>query len=436
MTTVLKEDTESTSMLTKAALDYHRLPTPGKISVVPSKPLRRQQDLALAYSPGVAQACLAIARDPGAVRDYTARGNLVGVITNGTAVLGLGNLGPLASKPVMEGKVCLLKQCAGIDAFDFELAELDPDKLIDIITALEPTLGGINLEDIKAPECFYIERRLKERMSIPVFHDDQHGTAIVAAAALVNAAHISGKALKDLRVAASGAGAAGIACLNLFVALGVQRENIWVCDSKGVIHHERSDALPPSKQAYQRITDARVLADIVLGADVFLGCSVGNVLSPEMLMTMAPRPFLMALANPTPEIDPDLARQLRPDAIVSAGRADQPNQVNNVLSFPYIFRGALDCGASQITDGMMMACVHAIAALAREPAPADVVAAYPGRHLKFGPDYLIPTPFDPRLLTTLAPAVASAAAEDGAALRPIADLQTYRDILAVLLPQD
>ena len=415
--------------LRDAANEYHRLPTRGKISVTPTKPLSNQRDLALAYSPGVAYPCLAIEQDPGKAFDYTSRGNLVAVITNGTAVLGLGDIGPLASKPVMEGKGCLFKKFAGVDVFDIELAERDPDKLIEIIAALEPTLGGINLEDIKAPECFYIEKELSARMNIPVFHDDQHGTAIISSAALLNGLELVGKQIGEVKVAVSGAGAAAIACLDVMVGLGVKRENIFVCDSKGVIHHERTDKLDASKQRYQQTTTARTLADAVDGADVFLGCSAPGVLTADMVKTMADKPLILALANPEPEIRPELAKQARPDCIIATGRSDYPNQVNNVLCFPYIFRGALDCGATKITEAMKLACVRQIADLAKAEISDEVAAAYPGVELRFGPDYLIPTPFDSRLILRIAPAVAEAAAASGVASRPITDLKAYRDSL-------
>ncbi|HEX5312982.1 NADP-dependent malic enzyme [Aquabacterium sp.] len=415
--------------LRDAANEYHRLPTRGKISVTPTKPLSNQRDLALAYSPGVAYPCLAIEQDPGKAFDYTSRGNLVAVITNGTAVLGLGDIGPLASKPVMEGKGCLFKKFAGVDVFDIELAERDPDKLIEIIAALEPTLGGINLEDIKAPECFYIEKELSARMNIPVFHDDQHGTAIISSAALLNGLELVGKDIGKVKVAVSGAGAAAIACLDVMVGLGVKRENIFVCDSKGVIHHERTDKLDASKQRYQQTTTARTLADAVNGADVFLGCSAAGVLTADMVKTMADKPLILALANPEPEIRPEVAKAARPDCIIATGRSDYPNQVNNVLCFPYIFRGALDCGATKITEAMKLACVRQIADLAKAEISDEVAAAYPGRELRFGPDYLIPTPFDSRLILRIAPAVAEAAAASGVAARPIADLKAYRDSL-------
>ncbi|HMM86177.1 NADP-dependent malic enzyme [Azohydromonas sp.] len=419
--------------LRDAALEYHRTPTRGKIAVTPTKPLSNQRDLSLAYSPGVAYACLAIEDDPTLAAEYTSRGNLVGVVTNGTAVLGLGDIGPLAGKPVMEGKGCLFKKFAGIDVFDIELAEKDPDKLVEIIAALEPTLGGVNLEDIKAPECFTIERKLRERMKIPVFHDDQHGTAIISGAALLNGLELVGKDLGAIRLVCSGAGAAAIACLDIMVGLGVRREHVFVVDSKGVIQSERDDAragrLDESKQRYCQRTDARTLADVVRGADVFLGCSAAGVLTPEMVATMADKPIILALANPEPEIRPELAKQARPDCIIATGRSDYPNQVNNVLCFPYIFRGALDCGATKITEAMKLACVREIAALAKAEISDEVAGAYAGQDLRFGPDYIIPTPFDSRLILRIAPAVAQAAAESGVATRPIADLDAYRQSL-------
>ncbi len=425
---------DAEAALREAALEYHRAPTRGKISVTPTKPLSNQRDLSLAYSPGVAYACLAIEKDPTLAAEYTSRANLVGVVTNGTAVLGLGDIGPLAGKPVMEGKGCLFKKFAGIDVFDIELAERDPDKLIDIIAALEPTLGGVNLEDIKAPECFYIEKKLRERMNIPVFHDDQHGTAIISSAALLNGLELVDKAIGEVKLAVSGAGAAAIACLDVMVGLGVKRENVFVCDSKGVIREGREDVLAgkldESKHRYCQRTEARTLADVVKGADVFLGCSAAGVLSVEMVMTMARQPIILALANPEPEIRPELAKAARPDCIIATGRSDYPNQVNNVLCFPYIFRGALDCGATKITEAMKLACVREIAALAKAEASDEVAAAYQGKELKFGPDYLIPTPFDVRLILRIAPAVARAAAESGVAARPIADLEAYRQSLS------
>jgi malate dehydrogenase (oxaloacetate-decarboxylating)(NADP+) len=428
-----KSLSDAEAALRDAALEYHRAPTRGKISVTPTKPLSNQRDLSLAYSPGVAYACLAIEEDPSLAHEYTSRGNLVGVVTNGTAVLGLGDIGPLAGKPVMEGKGCLFKKFAGIDVFDIELAEHDPDKLVEIIAALEPTLGGINLEDIKAPECFYIEKKLRERMNIPVFHDDQHGTAIISSAALINGLELVGKKIGEIKLAVSGAGAAAIACLDVMVGLGVKRENIFMCDSKGVVREGRDDfragKLDESKLRYCQRTEARTLADVVKDADVFLGCSAPGVLSVEMVMTMARQPIILALANPEPEIRPELAKAARPDCIIATGRSDYPNQVNNVLCFPYIFRGALDCGATKITESMKLACVREIAALAKAEASDEVAAAYAGKELKFGPDYIIPTPFDVRLILRIAPAVAKAAAESGVATRPIADLEAYRQQL-------
>jgi malate dehydrogenase (oxaloacetate-decarboxylating)(NADP+) len=416
--------------LREAALEYHRSPTRGKISVTPTKPLSNQRDLSLAYSPGVAYACLAIEEDPSLAVEYTSRGNLVGVVTNGTAVLGLGNIGPLAGKPVMEGKGCLFKKFAGIDVFDIELAENDPEKLVEIIAALEPTLGGINLEDIKAPECFYVEKKLRERLKIPVFHDDQHGTAIISSAALINALELVGKNIGEVKLVASGAGAAAIACLDLMVGLGVKIENVFAVDSKGVVREGRGDKLDESKQRYCQRTEARTLADAVRGADVFLGCSAAGVLTGEMVATMADRPIILALANPEPEIRPELAKAARPDCIVATGRSDYPNQVNNVLCFPYIFRGALDCGATTINESMKLACVREIAALAKAETSDEVAAAYAGQDLKFGPEYIIPKPFDVRLILRIAPAVAQAAAESGVATRPIADMDAYRQQLS------
>ncbi len=425
--------TPAEQALRDAALEYHRSPVRGKIAVTPLKPLMNQRDLSLAYSPGVAYACLAIEEDPALAVEYTSRANLVGVVTNGTAVLGLGNIGPLASKPVMEGKGCLFKKFAGIDVFDIELAENDPDKLVDIIAALEPTLGGINLEDIKAPECFYIEKKLRERMKIPVFHDDQHGTAIISGAALLNGLELVGKPIGDIKLVVSGAGAAAIACLDLMVGLGVAIGNIFVCDSKGVIRAGRADVeagkLDESKQRYCQKTADVTLADAIRGADVFLGCSAAGVLTTAMVATMADQPIILALANPEPEIRPELARAAKPDCIIATGRSDYPNQVNNVLCFPYIFRGALDCGATTITEAMKLACVREIAALAKEETSDEVAAAYAGQELKFGPEYLIPKPFDARLILRIAPAVAQAAAESGVATRPITDLDAYRESL-------
>ena len=427
--------TPAEQALRDAARDYHRLPTRGKISITPTKPLSNQRDLSLAYSPGVAYPCLDIQADPSKAFDYTSRGNLVAVITNGTAVLGLGDIGPLAGKPVMEGKGCLFKKFAGIDVFDIELAERDPDKLVDIIAAMEPTLGGINLEDIKAPECFYIERKLRERMNIPVFHDDQHGTAIISAAALVNGLELVGKDIGKVKVAVSGAGAAAIACLDVFVGLGVDPRNIFVCDSKGVIYQGRPGGYDESKARYAQDTDARTLADAVDGADVFLGCSAPGVMTAAMVKSMADRPIILALANPEPEIRPEVAKAARPDCIIATGRSDYPNQVNNVLCFPYIFRGALDCGATKITEEMKLACVRQIADLAKADISEEVANAYAGQDLVFGPDYLIPKPFDTRLILRIAPAVAKAAADSGVATRPLADLDAYRQHLQTFVTQ-
>ena len=416
--------------LRDAATDYHRFPTHGKISVNATKPLYNQRDLSLAYSPGVAYPCLEIQANPALAHDYTSRGNLVAVVTNGTAVLGLGDIGPLAGKPVMEGKGCLFKKFAGIDVFDIELAERDPDKLIDIIASLEPTLGGINLEDIKAPECFYIEQKLSERMGIPVFHDDQHGTAIISSAALLNGLELVGKNIADVVVSVSGAGAAAIACLNVMVGLGVQVKNIFMCDSKGVVYQGRPGGYDASKGRFAQDTDKRTLADAVAGSDVFLGCSAAGVLTPEMVKTMAPKPIILALANPEPEIRPELAKEVRPDCIIATGRSDYPNQVNNVLCFPYIFRGALDCGATKITEAMKLACVREIAELAKADISEEVASAYAGQELSFGPDYLIPKPFDSRLILRISPAVAAAAEKSGVATRPIKDMDAYRQELA------
>ncbi|MBE7940654.1 MULTISPECIES: NADP-dependent malic enzyme [Ramlibacter] len=422
----MKEPTTQAELaLRDAAREYHRTPGRGKISVTPTKPLLNQRDLSLAYSPGVAYPCLDIQADPSLAAEYTSRGNLVGVVTNGTAVLGLGDIGPLAGKPVMEGKGCLFKKFAGIDVFDIELAERDPDKLVDIIAALEPTLGGINLEDIKAPECFTIERKLRERVNIPVFHDDQHGTAIIASAALLNGLELVGKAIAEVKLVVSGAGAAAIACLDLMVRLGVSPRNIFVVDSKGVIYQGRAGGMDESKARYAQDTAARTLADVCRGADVFLGCSTAGVLTQDMVRSMANKPIILALANPEPEIRPELAREARPDCIVATGRSDYPNQVNNVLCFPYIFRGALDCGATRITEEMKLACVREIAELAKADISEEVASAYAGQELAFGPDYIIPTPFDLRLILRIAPAVARAAQASGVATRPIADYEAY-----------
>jgi malate dehydrogenase (oxaloacetate-decarboxylating)(NADP+) len=420
--------TESAEHFRNAALDYHRLEPRGKIKVTATKPMLTQRDLALAYSPGVAYACEEIAADPTRASDYTARGNLVAVISNGTAVLGLGDIGPLAGKPVMEGKGVLFQKFAGIDVFDIEIDEKDPDKLVDIIASLEPTFGGINLEDIKAPECFIVERKLRERLNIPVFHDDQHGTAIIVGAAVVNALEIAGKKIEDVRLATTGAGAAGIACLDMLVALGLKPENITAYDRGGVIHAGRDD-LDEAKRRYARDTPHRTLAEIVAGTDIFLGLSAGGILKPEMVATMADNPIILALANPYPEILPEVAREVRPDAIIATGRSDYPNQVNNALCFPYIFRGALDVGATAINEEMKLACVHAIAALAKMES-GDLATAYGEEVPSFGRDYIIPRPFDPRLLTIVATAVAKAAMETGVATRPLPDEAAYREKLS------
>jgi malate dehydrogenase (oxaloacetate-decarboxylating)(NADP+) len=411
--------------LRKAALEYHEHGRPGKISVTPTKQLSNQRDLALAYTPGVAAACEEIVSDPQAAFRYTSRGNLVGVITNGTAVLGLGHIGALASKPVMEGKAVLFKKFAGLDVFDIEINETDPDKLVDIIAGLEPTFGGINLEDIKAPECFTVERKLRERMSIPVFHDDQHGTAICVSSAFISGLRVAGKAIDQVKVVVSGAGAAAVGCLDLMVDLGLPIENIWVTDIEGVVYKGRKELMDPDKERFAQDTDARKLADVIGGADVFLGLSAGGVLKPEMVAKMAERPVILALANPVPEILPEEARAVRDDVIMATGRSDYPNQVNNVLCFPYIFRGALDVGATTITRGMEKAAVEAISRLAQEEQNDVVAAAYGTYGVSFGPDYLIPKPFDPRLIVRIAPAVAQAAMDDGVATRPIADMESY-----------
>jgi malate dehydrogenase (oxaloacetate-decarboxylating)(NADP+) len=425
----LTDQKEIRLQLRQAALEYHEFPTPGKISVTPTKQLTNQRDLALAYTPGVAVACEEIAADPANAFRYTSRGNLVAVITNGTAVLGLGNIGPLASKPVMEGKGVLFKKFAGIDVFDIEINESDPDKLCDIIASLEPTFGGINLEDIKAPECFYIERKLRDRMKIPVFHDDQHGTAIIVGAAILNGLKVVGKDIKECKLVVSGAGAAALACLDLIVDLGFPIENIYVTDLAGVVYKGRVELMDPDKERFAQQTDARSLAEVIPGADIFLGLSAGGVLKPEMVKAMAARPLVLALANPTPEILPEEVRAVRDDAIMATGRSDYPNQVNNVLCFPYIFRGALDCGATTITREMEIATVRAIAELAQAE-PSDIVATTYGiTNLSFGPDYIIPMPFDPRLMMKIAPAVAKAAEESGVAARPIKDIQAYVDRL-------
>jgi len=415
--------------LRRAALEYHEFPTPGKVAIAPTKQLINQRDLALAYSPGVAAACEEIVADPANAHRYTARANLVAVVTNGTAVLGLGDIGPLAAKPVMEGKGVLFKKFAGIDVFDIELNERNLDKLVDVIAALEPTFGGINLEDIKAPDCFYVERKLRERLKIPVFHDDQHGTAIVVGAALLNGLKVVGKHIAEVKLVASGAGAAALACLKLLMKLGLPRENIWVTDLAGVVYKGRTELMDPDKQAFVQDTPLRTLAEVIAGADVFLGLSAGGVLKPEMVRAMAARPLIFALANPTPEIMPEDVQAVRSDAVMATGRTDYPNQVNNVLCFPYIFRGALDCGATTINDAMEVATVHALAELAQAEQSDVVAAAYAGSTLSFGPEYLIPKPFDPRLMMRVAPAVAQAAQESGVALRPIADMDAYREKL-------
>ncbi len=413
----------------QAALDYHEFPKPGKLEIRATKPLANGRDLSRAYSPGVAEACLDIKADPATASRYTARGNLVAVVTNGTAVLGLGNIGALASKPVMEGKAVLFKKFANIDCFDIELNEPDPVKLADIVCALEPTFGAINLEDIKAPDCFIVEQLCRERMKIPVFHDDQHGTAIVVGAAATNALHVAGKAFDAIKVVSTGGGAAGIACLNMLLKLGVKRENVWLCDLAGLVHHGRTEQMTDQKAAYAQGTTPATLAEVIKGADLFLGLSGPGVLTPEMVRQMAPRPIVFALANPTPEILPDAVRAVAPDAIIATGRSDFPNQVNNVLCFPFIFRGALDVGASTINQAMELACVEGIAALARATTSAEAAAAYKGEQLTFGADYLIPKPFDPRLIGVVASAVARAAMETGVAARPIADLEAYREKL-------
>jgi malate dehydrogenase (oxaloacetate-decarboxylating)(NADP+) len=415
--------------LQKSALEYHRYPRPGKIEIAPTKPLATQRDLALAYSPGVAFACEAIRDVPAEARNLTARGNLVGVVTNGTAVLGLGNIGPLAAKPVMEGKGVLFKKFAGIDVFDIELNELDPDRLIEVIAAMEPTFGGINLEDIKAPECFYIERKLRERLKIPVFHDDQHGTAIIVGAAIVNGLRVVGKKIGDVKLAVSGAGAAALSCLDMLVALGLPLENIWVSDIAGVVWAGRQELMDENKARYAKKTDARTLGEIIDGADIFLGLSAGGVLKQDMVRRMAPNPLVFALANPVPEILPAEVKAVRDDAVIATGRSDYPNQVNNVLCFPFIFRGALDVGATTINEPMKLAAVNAIADLAMAEQSDVVVTAYGQEGMSFGREYLIPKPFDPRLIVKIAPAVARAAMESGVATSPIPDLAAYTDRL-------
>ncbi len=420
---------DKVALLRTAALEYHEFPKPGKIAIAATKQLVNQHELALAYSPGVAAPCEEIVKDPAAAFRYTSRGNLVGVVTNGTAVLGLGDIGPLASKPVMEGKAVLFKKFSGIDVFDIEINEKDPEKLVEIIAALEPTFGGINLEDIKAPDCFYVERKLRERMNIPVFHDDQHGTAIVVGAAILGGLKVAGKRPEDVKLVTSGAGAAALACLSLLVKLGVRRENIWVTDLAGVVYEGRTELMDEDKRVYCQATELRTLSQVIAGADVFLGLSAGGVLKQDMVRTMALRPLIFALANPNPEIAPEDIKAVRDDAIIATGRTDYPNQVNNVLCFPYIFRGALDSGATTITTEMEIAAVHAIVELAQAEQSEVVAAAYAGEPLAFGAEYLIPKPFDPRLMMKIAPAVAQAAADSGVAMRPIADMDAYRDHL-------
>ena len=413
----------------QAALDYHAFPKPGKLEIRATKPLANGRDLARAYSPGVAEACLEIKADPATAAQYTSRGNLVAVVTNGSAVLGLGNIGALASKPVMEGKAVLFKKFAGIDCFDIELNENDPEKLAEIVCAMEPTFGAINLEDIKAPDCFTVERICRERMNIPVFHDDQHGTAIVVGAAATNALYVAEKRFEDIKIVSTGGGAAGIACLNMLLKLGVKRENIWLCDIHGLVYEGRTEDMNPAKAAFAQQSDLRSLDDVIDGADLFLGLSGPGVLSPDQVRRMAPRPIIFALANPTPEILPDAVRDAVPDAIIATGRSDFPNQVNNVLCFPFIFRGALDVGATTINDEMQLACIDGIAALARETTSAEAAAAYQGEQMTFGADYLIPKPFDPRLVGIVSSAVAKAAMASGVATRPIADLDAYKTTL-------
>jgi malate dehydrogenase (oxaloacetate-decarboxylating)(NADP+) len=420
---------EKRAELRRQALEYHELPTPGKVAITATKQLTNQRDLALAYSPGVAAPCEEIVKDPNAAFRYTSRGNLVAVITNGTAVLGLGDIGPLASKPVMEGKGVLFKKFAGVDVFDIEIDQKDPAKLVEVIAALEPTFGAINLEDIKAPDCFYVERELRKRMKIPVFHDDQHGTAITVAAAMLNGLKVVGKDIGQVKLVTSGAGAAALACLNLLLKVGLKRENVFVTDLAGVVYEGRTELMDEDKIQYAQKTDQRTLGEVIEGADVFLGLSAGGVLKPDMVRRMAARPVIFALANPNPEITPEDARAVRDDIVMATGRTDYPNQVNNVLCFPYIFRGALDAGATTITDEMEIAAVHAIAELAQAEQSEVVAAAYAGEALAFGPEYLIPKPFDPRLMMKIAPAVAQAAADCGVALRPIKDMDAYREHL-------
>ena len=420
---------EQNEALRKAALEYHANPKPGKLEVRATKPLANGRDLARAYSPGVAEACLEIKSDPATARDYTARGNLVAVVSNGTAVLGLGNIGGLASKPVMEGKAVLFKKFANIDCFDIELNEPDPERMADIVCAMEPTFGAINLEDIKAPDCFIVEKLCRERMNIPVFHDDQHGTAIVVGAAATNALRITKRRFEDIKVVSTGGGAAGIACLNMLLKLGVKRENVWLCDIHGLVYEGRAEDMTPQKVEYAQASDLRTLDQVIDGADLFLGLSGPRVLTPDMVAKMAPQPIVFALANPTPEILPELAREVAPDAVIATGRSDFPNQVNNVLCFPFIFRGALDVGATEINDAMQLACIDGIAALARATSSAEAAAAYSGEQLTFGRDYLIPKPFDPRLMGVVASAVAKAAMDSGVATRPLPDLAAYKQQL-------
>jgi len=417
----------------KQSLDYHRRKPHGKLEITPTKPLAERHDLALAYSPGVAEPCRVIEKDPLQAAELTARSNLIAVITNGTAVLGLGNIGPLAAKPVMEGKAVLFKKFAGIDAFDLEINETDPDKLVDIIASLEPTFGGINLEDIKAPECFYIEKKLKERLKIPVFHDDQHGTAIIVGAAVLNGLQLVDKKIENVSLVVSGAGAAALACLDLLVEMGLKRENIIVCDSQGVLHKNRSEPMDESKKIYARETSLRTLAEAVEGADIFLGLSIANVMTADMVKKMADKPLILALSNPEPEISPALVKQVRDDAIIATGRSDFPNQVNNALCFPYIFRGALDVGATTINQAMKIACVKAIAKLAQAESSDVVSNAYGGEVHRFGPDFIIPKPFDPRLFVEVAFVVAEAAMATGVSTRPIKDMKAYREQLGAFI---
>ena len=417
------------SRLRQDALDYHEHPKPGKLEIRATKPMANGQDLALAYSPGVAEACLDIKDDPATANRFTAKGNLVAVVTNGTAVLGLGNIGALASKPVMEGKAVLFKKFANIDCFDIEVNESDPERLADIVCALEPTFGAINLEDIKAPDCFIVEKICRERMNIPVFHDDQHGTAIVVGAAATNALHVTGKRFEDIKVVSTGGGAAGIACLNMLLKLGIKRENVWLCDIEGLVYKGRTEEMTPQKESYAQNSKLRTLDQVIDGADLFLGLSGPGVLKPEMVAKMADKPIVFALANPTPEIMPDQVRSVAPDAIIATGRSDFPNQVNNVLCFPFIFRGALDAGATEINDEMQLACIEGIAALARETTSAEAAAAYKGEQMTFGPEYLIPKPFDPRLMGVVASAVVQAATETGVACKPITDIEAYKEKL-------